>query len=177
MNILYALSIIACAGLATAAADARPPTSFEGRSQCQSYADSAVFQFNRSQHCNCGFGRNGRWQGSFNNHFSWCQNEAQKGWASSEFGIRNRALGQCDCSGSGSNARFCSEYADKAVYHNKRRVHCGCNVSASPRWQSNYNNHFNWCLGSLNAGSGNTVFKEGTARTQTLRKCGCEFLH
>lgn len=62
----------------------------------------------------------------------------------------------------------CEVYARNAVAANDRAVRMGCGfASSNARWQSNYNNHYGWCLG---AGSGALV-SEAAARDADMRPC------
>ena len=60
----------------------------------------------------------------------------------------------------------CINYGNKAVIQHRKNRNRGCGYSGS-RWQSNFNNHFNWCLGVSKA----TSDSETRARRNLLAQC------
>ncbi|HEX8949194.1 MAG TPA: hypothetical protein VF790_09555, partial [Dissulfurispiraceae bacterium] len=60
---------------------------------CDSYAKTAVAQFQESQARNCGYSDR-RWQGNYDNHYNWCTT-ASKTSADSETKARAKGLQEC----------------------------------------------------------------------------------
>ena len=62
----------------------------------------------------------------------------------------------------------CKHYAQSAVSDYRSMVdHPKCRVADSPRWQPNYENHYNWCMGVPKA----SRVGESKARDAHLRHC------
>lgn len=67
-----------------------------------------------------------------------------------------------------ADASTCDVYAKAAVAINDRALRMGCTVAnSSVRWQSNYNNHYNWCL-SVNSAA---LVSEASGRDNDIRPC------
>lgn len=62
----------------------------------------------------------------------------------------------------------CSAYAHQAVGQNEDNLRRGCGYSGA-RWQSNYDNHYNWCMVDGWMMDGTT--HESRARAEDLSKC------
>lgn len=60
----------------------------------------------------------------------------------------------------------CNRYANTAVSQNTENIRLRCGFTG-PRWQSNYNNHYNWCLNV----SKSYADEETRLRIEALRKC------
>ena len=101
----------------------------------------------------CGW-RNGRWR-TYRNR-CW----ALRG------GARNIRSGACTGGGGGASAT-CRNYARNAVNHNNLNRQRRCGYSGS-RWQSNYRNHYSWCLRAPQF----RRTQEHNARARDLNRCG-----
>lgn len=71
-----------------------------------------------------------------------------------------------DGSGTQGNTAFCSNYANRAVQQNQQNAARRCGFSGG-RWQDNYGNHYNWCLGTNTAAADS----EDRARDADLARC------
>jgi hypothetical protein len=105
---------------------------------CRNYARAAVNQNNTNRQRRCGYTGN-RWQNSYSNHYNWCLRASQVR-RNQEHNARNNALNQCN-----SRAGGCRNYARNAVNQHNTNLRRRCGYTGS-RWQSNYRNHYNWCL-------------------------------
>lgn len=62
----------------------------------------------------------------------------------------------------------CEVYARNAASANDRAVRMGCGfANNNARWQSNYNNHYGWCLTAASA----ALVSEAAARDADMRPC------
>ena len=67
-----------------------------------------------------------------------------------------------------ADAATCEVYAKAAVTANDRASRMACPIANSgPRWQSNYNNHYQWCLGAATA----ALVGESNGRDQEMITC------
>ncbi len=138
-------------------------------SYCRAYAQRAVNhqRTNRSRRCG-GFGT--RWQSNYGNHYNWCMRVAPSR-ARSEDNARLVRLRRCGASGGGggvgNKVTFCRNYAQRAVNAQRanRARRCG---GFGTRWQSNYGNHYNWCM-RVAPGRARS---EDRARQVRLSRCG-----
>ncbi len=71
-----------------------------------------------------------------------------------------------DDGGGRGRTAFCSNYANRAVQQNQQNEAKRCGFSGG-RWQSNYANHYNWCLGT-DTGPADS---EDRARVADLARC------
>ena len=69
-------------------------------------------------------------------------------------------------SGSASKQRYCADYATAAVEASDRNLSGQCGFKGA-RWDSDYDAHFNWCLGSTR----DQVDAETNARSSLLTQC------
>ncbi|WP_437506363.1 hypothetical protein [Sorangium sp. So ce1099] len=60
----------------------------------------------------------------------------------------------------------CARYADSAVQQQLENIRRGCGFSG-PRWSTDRNGHYNWCLGV----SDTEAFNENAGRAESLRLC------
>ncbi len=66
-----------------------------------------------------------------------------------------------------ADAQQCQRYANDAVHANDQNNALGCNL-AGPQWQSNFSNHYNWCLGQPD----DALSSETHLRDQAIESCG-----
>lgn len=67
-----------------------------------------------------------------------------------------------------NNATTCDIYAKDAVGDNNLAFRLGCGfANSNARWQSNYNNHYGWCLSTSSA----ALVSESAARDADMRPC------
>ena len=111
-----------------------------GKTWCDDYAKRAVQQYEENIKFNCNNKVSRRWQSNYNNHYNWCKNSSRKA-ADLETRERDRLLKNCLVRREGP----CKKYAEAAVAQNDQNVQKGCGF-CGPRWQSNYNNAYDWCL-------------------------------
>lgn len=70
--------------------------------------------------------------------------------------------------GLAADASTCDVYAKAAVATNDRALRMGCTVAnSSARWQSDYNNHYNWCLSA----NSTALVAEASGRDNDIRPC------
>ncbi len=131
---------------------------------CDRYARTAISQNRRNLSLRCGFG-GGRWQSNYGNHYSWCR-RVSRSQASSETNARVAQLRQCQGRGTTGTNAFCDRYARRAIDQHRQNLSRRCGLRGA-RWQSNYDNHYNWCRGvNRSQASGET-----NARTALLGQC------
>ncbi len=130
--------------------------------RCGAYADQAVAQYNESQSLGCGF-RGDRWLPDYGAHYNWClgATDQQTGYEASE---RQKELDACRAKMSREGT--CRQYANTAVDQYATSQAMGCGFGGD-RWQDNYDNHFNWCMGATDQ---QTVY-ETTERQKALAAC------
>jgi hypothetical protein len=87
-------------------------------------------------------------------------------WARGPFRWAARIYGQSGGGGGGASA-VCRNYATAAVNHNRQNIARRCGYRGA-RWQSNYANHYNWCVRT----SQNMRNYEHNQRVAALRRCG-----
>jgi hypothetical protein len=113
-----------------------------GGSDCGGYADEALAAAKENQRQGCGFG-GGRWSGNSGGHEEFCRTASPKARAR-EQKIRVELLGICKANP--GRASKCREYSNLAVEHQKANIANGCGFTG-PRWNSNYEEHFAFCMG------------------------------
>lgn len=142
---------------------------------CESYARSAVTQFQELQTMGCSGGRPEWWSGNYSYHYDWCVTLpfgsplGPQGTAD-----RDSVLSQCRSAGPGgggtpsANGLDCDGYARRAIAQNEALGSCPNKVNAS-WWSSDYAYHHDWCT-SLPPGS--SAPAQGIAdRNQVLASC------
>ncbi len=139
-------------------------TGRNSRAFCGQYAKTAQAQQQENIRLSCGF-KGGRWLTNYSIHFDWCMG-ASTANANSETNTRNNQLNQCRNKGNRSNSAFCDGYAKSAVAHQQQNIQLRCGYTGG-RWQSNYNNHYNWCMRS----NSTAVNYETNARVLALNNC------
>lgn len=84
------------------------------------------------------------------------------GWIREAVYEFERAVGQPQ----DSKETFCDQYAKAAVSQNEENIRKKCGYRGD-NWQSNYKNHFGWCLGA----DKNTIEAQRRGRNEALLKC------
>ncbi len=142
---------------------------------CERYARTAVEQNQQNLERRCGF-TGIRWQSDLRRHFEWCMAGDNARVAPRETEARERQLSQCG-RGAGADQRgeaFCRRYAQTAAEENQQNLEHRCGFTGI-RWQSNFSNHFEWCM------SGNNwrlyAGREQEARAAELKGCRAESRH
>lgn len=137
-----------------------------GKTWCDAYARRSVAQNEENIRNHCNFGPNRSWQSNFNNHYNWCRkgNEGKVSKRTTDRAIRERdqKLQQCTSWRKGS----CKKYAETAVAQNDQNMQKDCGF-CGPRWQSNYENHYQWCLAQKQPERD----AETKSRAKLLRQC------
>lgn len=111
--------------------------------ECEDYARSALRDARRNRELRCGFdGR--RWSRDGETHFEWCS--AAPPAARAKEAERRRALLGI-CAGNPAKAAVCRNYGNTAVEQHRINLAQGCGFSG-PRWHSNYEDHFVFCMGA-----------------------------
>ncbi len=146
---------------------------------CSAYARTAVQENNQNLRRGCGF-TGPRWQSDFRVHYDWCMRQGPGSNAPAfENNARIQALASCRApSQPNFNSRqqpvrspaqqYCASYAHSAVRANIENLRRGCGFTG-PRWQSNFNVHYDWCM-RQGPGSNGPAF-EARARRWALRSC------
>lgn len=129
-------------------------------SWCRQYADQANSQQNLNLNQKCRFS-GPRWQKNFQAHYNWCMTVSIERSKSEDL-TRQKDLYQCR-----QKNNLCRKYASDAVAQNGVNLSRGCGYTG-PRWQSNWNNHYNWCQ-TVNS---EFAISEDNARKKGLRDCG-----
>ena len=125
-------------------------------SECERYANEAVHANEQNQQLGCGFA-GPEWQSNYANHYGWCLNIRDPASLANETNKRNAALAICP---------RCVSYAKESVTQNEQNLslHCGY---TGPAWQSNYGNHFGWCM----VNSTDSAESERAKRIEALSFC------
>jgi len=139
--------------------DSGPQHPSQGYSRCDEYARVAVSQNEQNFRRRCGF-TGPRWTSDYNAHYQWCLG-VQWEAADSESRAREHELQQC-----GGTRSRCDEYARIAVSQNEQNLRRRCGFTG-PRWTSDYNAHYQWCLGV----QWEAADSESRAREHELRQC------
>lgn len=108
---------------------------------CVDYANRAVRQAQRNRALRCGF-EGQRWQPSFDGHYSWCQSAPQRA-RQREDAIRQSLIDIC--AARPDKAQECRRYANNAIQQQRVNLTEGCGFTG-PRWHTNYEDHFAWCM-------------------------------
>ena len=127
---------------------------------CTSYANDSVAQHKENLAKGCGFPPP-RWSADHQGHYQWCLS-APPGLAKAESQARQAELATCY----GKNT--CDQYAKTAVAQNSENLQKSCSFSG-PAWDSNYNNHKQWCMHGDNA---KRAAAESQSRQTQLARCG-----
>jgi len=136
-----------------------------GHETCIVYSNEAGRQAQEAIRLRCGFS-GPVWSIDTLAHMRWCEG-ANDVSVAHERGERFNALRNCGA---------CRDYATEAQQAAKTNEQLGCGFSG-PRWQTNADNHFRWCLG-LNPAStqpASPAWKERDARNAELANCRREF--
>ena len=104
--------------------------------RCKTFAKRAVEQFNENLNRKCNL-QGPEWHENEAGHKQWCLNVSKKE-ADDLTKHRDNALKNC-------GKTWCDSYAKRAVEQNEENIRNQCGFSGR-RWQSIYNNHYNWCL-------------------------------
>jgi hypothetical protein len=114
------------------------PTFAADAKKCAAYVAEAVATANNVQARNCGFDPNHpQWSTDPNVHRRWCKDvkDSAVDWETQH--RRGKAM-QC---------RRCREYAEKALASVATAIKNGCTGLDGPRWSSDEQVHFGWCMG------------------------------
>jgi hypothetical protein len=133
------------------------------RTFCDQYSRSGISQNEENLRRRCGY-TGDRWHSDYNRHFSWCMGR-DKEVSSSETRVRDEELKKCGQQG--DKRPFCQSYAQTAVSQNEENLRKKCGY-AGGRWNSNYDAHFDWCMG-IDKGAADS---ETNIRYEELKKCG-----
>lgn len=134
-----------------------PPTN-----NCRSYTNQAIAQQQENKRRGCGFA-GARWHVDYNRHYNSCL-RSMVPWSTRETNIRKNALKKC--TNTGGKAKDCSAYANHAIHQQNTNIRVKCNYSG-PRWHTNYNRHYNGCMGNTPNWRG----IETKARGDALARC------
>ena len=151
----------------------RPDPDAAKKAACQAYGRTAVAQQAENLRRGCGF-TGGRWQSNFDIHYNWCMaGENYRTFAPREQNARKAQLAQCASDGQPGAAdaakkAACQAYARTAVAQHAENLRRRCGFTGA-RWQSNTQNHYNWCM----AGENYRAFapREEKARKDLLTLC------
>ena len=130
---------------------------------CRNYATAAVNQQRNNLSRRCGY-RGTRWQTNYANHYNWCIRAPQHA-RNREHNARVNQLRRC--TGGGNAAAYCRNYATAAVNQQRANIARRCGYRGT-RWQTNYANHYNWCIRSPQSARN----REHSARVSDLNRCG-----
>jgi hypothetical protein len=117
--------------------------------RCKTFAKRAVEQFNENLNRKCNL-QGPEWHGDEEGHKQWCLNVSKKE-AGSLTRHRDNALKNC-------GKTWCDSYAKRAVEQNEENIRNQCRFSGR-RWQSVYNNHYNWCRNTTKRSSDSEIKK------------------
>jgi hypothetical protein len=116
---------------------------------CQTFANKAVMAADVAAKRGCGFGGN-RWLADYAAHFNWCLSASQ-GARDKEDQARGDQLQGCldaqSAAAEKSKKDACAKYAATAVAQNSENVSRSCEFKGG-RWSSDWQGHFNFCLGA-----------------------------
>ena len=131
---------------------------------CREYASRALAQNRTNLKLRCGF-TGPRWHSNYNSHYQWCM-RASLQQRISEMRARVRQLEQCSKRASPNKDKACREYASRALAQNRTNLKLRCGFTG-PRWHSNYNSHYQWCMRA----SPQQRISEMRARVRQLEQC------
>lgn len=129
---------------------------------CVDYANRAVRQAQRNRALRCGF-EGQRWEPSFDAHYSWCQSAPPR--ARQREDAKRQSLVDI-CAAKPDRAQDCRRYSNLAIEQQRVNLAQGCGFSG-PRWHTNYEDHFVWCMQTSSAGR----LAETAARVGALLAC------
>ncbi len=107
--------------------------------RCSKYARTAVEQHEENIRRNCGFD-DPRWHTDYDAHYNWCR-EVPPEVSVAENRDRQNLLNNCGTDKTG----FCTQYAKTAVGQHEENIRQNCGFK-DPRWHSDYDAHFNFCM-------------------------------
>ena len=123
---------------------------------CAQYAKKAVEQFNEGKANNCDGIIGPRWSSDYQQHFNWCMT-VPLAQSDSERKAREEHLRKCK--GKPVLVEKCDQYATFAVSQNNENLMRTC-AFTGPRWSSDYQYHYNWCVQGANVGRADVENKE-----------------
>ncbi|WP_206530111.1 PAN domain-containing protein [Nordella sp. HKS 07] len=129
---------------------------------CVDFANRAVRQAQRNRALRCGF-EGPRWRPDFDTHYSWCQSAPQQARVR-EDAKRQDLLNLC--AAKPDKAQECRRYSNLSIEQQRTNLSEGCGFSG-PRWHTNYEDHFVWCMDA----SGGKRLAEIAARVGALLVC------
>lgn len=129
---------------------------------CVDFANRAVRQSQRNRALRCGF-EGQRWRPDFDTHYSWCQSAPQRARVR-EDARRDELLNLC--AAKPDKAQECRRYGNLSIEQQRTNLSQGCGFSG-PRWHTNYEDHFVWCMDA----SGGKRLAEIAARVGALLAC------
>ncbi len=134
-----------------------PATDPAGLKRCRAFSKTAAEQYRENLSRNCGLA-GPEWHDDEERHLEWCLASPRKE-ADDLARFRENALKNC-------GKTWCDAYAELAVEQNEENVRNNCGFSGR-RWQSDYRNHFDWCVGA----SKTAADSETRARDKDLAGC------
>jgi hypothetical protein len=129
-----------------------------GHEACIVYSNDAVRKATEAANLRCGFS-GPAWSTNPSGHMRWCLGTNED---SIEYEKKKRDSFLFNC-------RFCRDYANSASQDNKENEQLRCGFSG-PRWQSNIESHFRWCV-TEPAHSLGPAIAERKARAAELNRC------
>ena len=106
---------------------------------CKDYATTALEAWKENESRKCGYSGEG-WGSDYQSHYVWCIMGSNSDLVPAKIKSLREALEKC---------RTCEQYANTAVSQNKVNVGQSCGYKG-PAWDSDYNNHFKWCMAGQN---------------------------
>jgi hypothetical protein len=105
--------------------------------RCVSYSINATYFAERARALACKFDFNHpQWSPNYADHFRWCAGANDESRQHEETGRANQV----------DRCAACTEYAKVAARISHRARQWSCQVSG-PRWSTNENTHYSWCMG------------------------------
>lgn len=133
---------------------------------CDNYASFAVTDAFAAKDKGCGF-QGSRWSTNFQKHRAWCIKQGvTMAMLTTEDRARKKALSGCNATGGKPSPAQCDQYAQGAIQQQNTNLVKKCGYTGK-RWQLNYANHKNWCMGA----SKQAMNAEQLARYGELTKC------
>ena len=152
---------------------------------CKKYASKAVEQNNIALQKQCGY-TGPRWSSNYNGHYNWCMHGNNLKFTKQGTIDRDNDLKKCKRPIVGvianpaatapsiipgaliaNKKQLCSDYANTAIKQNKRAIKNRCGFNG-PRWSSNFNGHYKWCM----RGNNLKFTKQATAdRKNDIKTC------
>ena len=129
---------------------------------CDAYARTAIEQAELAKRAGCRGISGPRWDSTYQDHYNWCLQNPQGG-RDFEAQARTQALNACR-----ESVDACEAYARTAIEQTQLAKRAGCQGISGPRWDSTYEDHYNWCLQNPQGGRD----FEAKARAQALNACG-----